>query len=207
MNFYSCEKGEILINENNIKDINMDALRQKIAYIPQDTFFFSGTIQENLCLGLPQDTDLEKIVDACKIASAHDFINNLPLRYNTLLEENGSNLSGGQKQRLAIARALLKNPDILIMDEATSNLDSTTEKAISETINGLDNGNTMLIIAHRLSTIMKCDKIIVMEKGEIIEGGSHEELMRERGKYYGLWKDQLPNHHEEVLKEVAVTAG
>lgn len=195
MHFYSNEKGEILFNDNNIKDINIDALRAKIAFIPQDNFFFSGAIRENLCLGIDENTELEHIVEAAKIAQAHDFINHLPLRYNTMLEENATNLSGGQKQRLAIARAILKNPDILIMDEATSNLDSTTEKAISETINGFQDITT-IIIAHRLSTIMRCDKIFVMEKGEIIDRGSHRELMNRRGKYYELWKDQIPEYME-----------
>lgn len=130
-------------------------------------------------------------MEAAKIAKAHDFINELPLRYNTVLEEDASNLSGGQKQRLAIARAILKQPDILIMDEATSNLDSTTEKAISETIHNLQDVTT-IIIAHRLSTIMRCNRIFVMDHGEIIEAGTHAELMGRGGKYYELWKDQIP---------------
>jgi ATP-binding cassette subfamily B protein len=191
MNFYPYEKGDILINGNNIKDIQLESLRHRIAYIPQDTFFFSGTIRENLCLGLEDEVDLEDISEACKISRAHDFINVQPLRYQTMLEENGSNLSGGQRQRLAIARAILKKPDILIMDEATSNLDSTTEKAVSETINNFQ-GITTIIIAHRLSTIMRCDRIFVMEKGQIIEVGTHDELISRGGKYYDLWKDQLP---------------
>lgn len=190
MNFYVPEKGDILINGYNLKDINLDVLREKIAFIPQETFFFSGTIRDNLCLGIEGHTDMERIVEACKIAKAHDFINEMPLRYNTLLEENGANLSGGQRQRLAIARAILKQPDILIMDEATSNLDSTTEKAVSETIHALD--MTSIIIAHRLSTIMRCDRIFVMDSGEIVEIGTHRELLDKRGKYFELWKDQLP---------------
>ncbi|OEF98118.1 peptidase domain-containing ABC transporter [Desulfuribacillus alkaliarsenatis] len=193
VNFYQAEKGEILIDDNNILDINRDVLRSKTAYIPQDTFFFSGTIRENLSLGMMEEVGMEKLVEAAKLAKAHDFINNLPLRYNTILEENATNLSGGQKQRLAIARAILKQPDILIMDEATSNLDSTTEKAISDTIQNLTQGITTIIIAHRLSTIMRCDKIYVMEHGEIIELGTHTELMKDKGKYYELWKDQLPS--------------
>lgn len=197
MQFYSQERGDILINGNNIKDINIDGLRKRIAYITQDTFFFSGTIRENLCLGIDDQTDLEEIIDACKLAQSHEFINEFPLRYNTMLEENASNLSGGQKQRLAIARAILKKPDILIMDEATSNLDSTTERAISETINRLT-GMTVIIIAHRLSTIMRCDRIFVMDKGEIIDSGTHRQLMNRKGKYYDLWKDQIPDHMQEV---------
>ena len=177
MNFYNWEQGDILINGYNIKDINLEKLRDRIAYISQDIFLFSGTIQENLCLGI-EDVSLEEIIEAAKMAKAHDFINNLPLRYNTMLEENGANLSGGQKQRLAITRALLKKPDILIMDEATSNLDSITEKAIERTVNDSTQGITTLIIAHRLSTIMRCDRIYVMDKGEFAENGTHQELMR-----------------------------
>lgn len=191
MEFYSNEKGDILINQYNIKDINMEKLREKIAYISQDIFMFSGTIKENLCLGNKNIT-FEEMIQAAKLSSAHDFINNLPLRYNTLLEENATNLSGGQKQRLAIARALLKKPDILIMDEATSNLDSITEKAIEKTITELNQDTTTIIIAHRLSTIMRCDKIYVMDHGEIVETGSHEELIEQKGRYYNLWKEQLP---------------
>jgi len=137
------------------------------------------------------------------MAKAHDFINQLPLRYETMLEENGSNISGGQKQRLAIARAILKKPDILIMDEATSNLDSITEKAIERTINEHTLGITTLIIAHRLSTIMQCDKIYVMDKGEFIENGTHKELMNRKGMYYELWKEQLPETSDNYIKEEA----
>ncbi|OAB40667.1 bacteriocin ABC transporter ATP-binding protein [Paenibacillus macquariensis subsp. defensor] len=202
MQLYTNEQGEILINGNNIKDISMNALREKIAYIPQDTFFFSGTIRENLCLGVDDQTELEDIVEACKVAQAHDFINQFPLRYNTILEENATNISGGQKQRLAIARAILKKPDILIMDESTSNLDSTTEKAVSETINGFADITT-IIIAHRLSTIMRCDRIYVMEQGEVIEQGTHDELIETRGKYFNLWKDQLPGITDDTKNMLA----
>lgn len=200
LNFYSIEKGQILIDGNNILDIKKEALRERIAYVPQETFLFSGTILENLAMGL-ENEDMEEIVEAAKMARAHEFINELPLRYNTHLEENGANLSGGQRQRLAITRAILKKPDILILDEATSNLDSITESAIENTINKFSKGMTTIIIAHRLSTIKRCDRIYVMDKGEIIEQGSHEELMNQGGRYHRLWQEQLPAAYESEVEE------
>ena len=201
MAFYPWEKGEIYIGDYNLKDISLDALRSKIAYISQDIFLFSGTIRENLQMG-NEDATMEQIVAACKLSKADEFINQLPLRYETMLEENGANLSGGQRQRLAIARALLKNPDILIMDEATSALDSITEKAIEKTINSLPRNITTIIIAHRLSTIMRCDQIYVMEKGKFIEKGTHDELLRRQGRYYKLWKDQLPDNMSSMPAQI-----
>lgn len=199
LNFYPIEKGDILIDGNNILDIKKEALREHIAYVPQETFLFSGTILENLLLGT-EDIGMEEVVEAAKMAKAHEFINELPLRYNTHLEENGANLSGGQRQRLAITRAILKKPDILILDEATSNLDSITEAAIENTINTFSKGMTTIIIAHRLSTIKRCDRIFVMDKGEIIEEGSHEELMKAEKRYYELWQQQLPSLEIEDRK-------
>ena len=195
MNFHEIEKGEILINGLNIKDINLESLRDKIAYISQETFLFNQTILENLTFG-NNDITYEEVIEACKKAQIHDYINTLPLRYGTLIEENGSNFSGGQKQRLSIARAILKKPDILVMDEATSNLDSITEKAISDTMNEFMEDKTALIIAHRLSTIKTCDVIYVLEKGKVIEFGSHKELLNTKGYYYKLWKDQMPTISE-----------
>lgn len=202
MNFYNWEKGEIFIGEYNLKDINLETLRDKIAYISQDIFLFSGTIRENLELG-NEDATFSDILSVCRQSKADEFINKLPMRYDTMLEENGANLSGGQKQRLAIARALLKKPDILIMDEATSNLDSITEKAIEKTIDNLSKNITTIIIAHRLSTIMRCDKIYVMEQGRFIEQGTHQDLMDKKGKYYILWKDQLPTNNERSTKNAS----
>ena len=189
LHLYSPEAGEILINGNNIKDIQLECLREKIAYIPQETFLFSGTIFENLTLGREEAT-LEQVVQACKMAQAHEFINELPLRYETRLEENGANLSGGQRQRLAIARAMLKKPDILILDEATSNLDAVTERALDETIREFTSKMTTIFIAHRLSTIKNCDTIYVLEKGRLIESGTHRELINLGGRYAYLVKQQ-----------------
>ena len=191
LNFYKWEKGEILIGNYSIEDLNIEALREKIAYISQDIFLFSGTIYENLTLGM-EYPDMEEVIRVAAMTQAHEFISQLPLRYETYLEENGANLSGGQKQRLAITRALLKNPDILIMDEATSNLDSITEKAISNMIDEQTSGITTIIIAHRLSTIMRCDKIYLVDDGKIVESGSHTELMNAQGRYFKLWREQLP---------------
>jgi len=190
LNLYTPEKGEILIGGTNIKDIRIDSLRERIAYVPQETFLFSGTIMENLMLGL-NDATPEDVIESAKIAKAHEFINELPLRYETMLEENGTNLSGGQRQRLAITRAILKKPDILILDEATSNLDSITERAIEQTIEEYSKGITTFIIAHRLSTIKRCDRIYLTDKGRIAEEGTHDELIAKKGQYYNLVSAQF----------------
>ena len=188
LKFFNYEKGEININNFNINDIDNNILREKISYISQDIFLFNKSIRENLMIN--DDVKIEEIIELSKKVNAYDFINELPLRFDYIIEENGINLSTGQKQRLSILRALLKKPDILIMDEATSNLDSITENIIQNTLNNIHFDMTTIIIAHRLSTILMCDRIYVLDKGEIIEFGSHEELLNLKGKYYKLWKEQ-----------------
>ena len=189
MKFYNIEKGEIKINSFNLNDISIQQIREKVAYISQESYFFTGTIKENLLIGNSEATE-EDMINICKKVYIHDFIMQLPRKYDNSLSEKAMNLSGGQKQRLAIARALLKKPDILIMDEATSNLDSITEKAIEKTVKEFTNNITTIIIAHRLSTVRNCDKIYVIENGSIIECGSHEELLDKKKYYHKLWMEQ-----------------
>lgn len=190
MNFYQCEKGEIIIDEMNIDNINRGALRSKIGYVSQDVFLFSGTVEDNLTLG--QDSiDYDYMIETCKDLRVDEFVNMLPKKYKSPLIEGGANLSGGQRQRLAIARALMKKPDILILDEATSNLDAKTEEAINNVLVNKHKHLTSIIIAHRLSTIRRANKIIVIDQGEIKEIGSHDELLATKGEYYSLWHSQV----------------
>ena len=190
MKYYQAEEGDLLIDGKNIKDLQTHNLRSKIGYVPQDVFLFSGTIYDNLVFGKDGVT-FDDVVKASRSVQAHSFINEMPLRYQTVIGERGTTLSGGQKQRIALARAVLAKPDILILDEATSNLDSTTERAIHKTIDTISSSITTIIIAHRLSTIMRCDRIVVMSGGRIIEIGTHHELLKKKGAYYNLWQDQF----------------
>lgn len=192
LRFYEVKPGAIRIGNQNLNEISHAVLRSKMAYISQNNFLFSGTIHDNLTLGR-NDIPMREVAEACKQSRADEFIMQLPGGYDTRLEENGSNLSGGQRQRLAIARALLRKPEVLIMDEATSNLDSETEKDIQTTIDELAGKITIIIIAHRLGTIRNCDEIYVMNHGHIIESGTHQSLMKEGTEYYNMWKSQMPN--------------
>lgn len=184
--FYEISKGSITIDGIDIRNYSRDSLRRNFGIVLQDTYLFSGTIKENIMYGKEEASDLE-IISAAKIANAHEFISRLPDGYNTVLSEGGSNLSAGQKQLLAIARAVLSNPSILILDEATSNVDTRTELRIQQAMLNLMKGRTSFIIAHRLSTIRDADNIMVIEDGRIIEFGSHEELIARGEKYYNLY--------------------
>jgi subfamily B ATP-binding cassette protein MsbA len=166
----------------NIRDMKVDYLRSKIGIVNQESILFNGTVAENIAFG-KQTATREEIIEAAKIANAHNFIIELENGYDTQIGERGNKLSGGQKQRVSIARAILKNPDVLILDEATSALDTESEKLVQEALNKLMADRTSLVIAHRLSTIRNADEIIVLSKGEIIERGTHIELMAKGGTY------------------------
>ncbi|MDU5081653.1 MAG: ABC transporter ATP-binding protein [Bacillota bacterium] len=190
--FYDIDKGEILIDGVNIKDYQKDTLRRIFGMVLQDTYLFSGTIKENIKYGKLDATD-EEIEKAAILARIDDFINKLPSGYETYLNEGGTNLSQGQRQLLAISRAILSNPSILILDEATSSVDTRTELKIQEAMVKLMENRTTFIIAHRLSTIKDADIIMVIDHGEIVEKGSHEELLERKGYYYNLYQSQFAN--------------
>ena len=189
--FYDVTDGEILLDGENIKHIELHSLRSLMGIVTQDTFLFNDTVAANISYGL--DIDQSIIEDAAKAANAHDFILKMPEGYSTYIGENGASLSGGQRQRIAIARALVKNPPILILDEATSSLDTESEKNVQEAIEKLMKNRTVIVIAHRLSTIKNANKIIVLDKGQIIGQGSHEELIEKNSTYKELYNLQFQN--------------
>ena len=190
LKYYSLEKGYINVSGYNVEEVDINSLRRKIAYVPQNIELFSGSIKENLTLGV-EDYSNEDLKIAAENAGCNSFINNLPAKYDTFLEEAGGGLSGGEKQRIALARAFIKKTDFLILDEATSNLDFISESKIYDTLFVKNKNQTMLIIAHRLSTIRNCDIIYVLDKGQVVETGSHDELIKKKGYYYRLYVSQV----------------
>lgn len=186
MRFYEIDSGKIAINGRSIADINKDDLRAGIGMVLQDTWLFEGTIAENTAYGASRDVSMDEVVAAAKKAQAHSFIRHLPQGYDTVVKAEGSNLSQGERQLLTIARAFISRPDILILDEATSSVDTRTEAVIQEAMERLRKGRTSFVIAHRLSTIRSADVILVLEDGDVVEQGSHEELLAAQGAYAKL---------------------
>lgn len=190
--FYNYDLGSITLDGIDLKDITRNSLRKQMAFVLQDAFLFHATIRENIRYGRLNATD-EEVTAAAKNANAHQFIDRLPNGYDTILEQDGSGISQGQKQLITIARAILADPAILVLDEATSNIDTVTELQIQDALKRLMHGRTSFVIAHRLNTIQEADNIIMLENGEIIEQGSHESLISQHGHYYNLYKEQLKN--------------
>jgi subfamily B ATP-binding cassette protein MsbA len=190
--FFNLKHGTILIDDQNINNINLNSLRKEISIVSQDVILFDDTIRSNILYGNASASD-DEIINACKFAAAQEFIEKLPNKYETIIGENGIKLSGGQKQRLSIARAILKDSPIILLDEATSSLDSESEAVIQKAIENLTKNKTTIIIAHRLSTIMNCDKILVFDSGQIVDEGSHEFLVKNSSIYKNLYEKQIIN--------------
>lgn len=188
--YFQPLKGKILIDGIDIQEMNLQFLRKMIAYVPQEITLFNDTVKNNILYGKPEATEKE-VIEAAKAANAHEFIESFPKKYETLVGERGIKLSTGQKQRIAIARALIRDPKILILDEATSSLDSESEKLVQEALERLTKGRTTFVVAHRLSTVRNADKILVLEKGKIIEQGTHQELIKKKGAYYKFYSLQF----------------
>lgn len=188
--FYNAESGRILVDNDDVQDIAIDSLRRHIGVVPQDTVLFNETLMYNLKYANPDATE-EDVYNACRAASIHEKILGFPDGYQTKVGERGLRLSGGEKQRVAIARTILKNPRIILLDEATAALDTETEEHIQEALTTLAEGRTMLVIAHRLSTITMADQILVLHEGKVAEQGNHEQLLAKKGRYATMWKKQV----------------
>ncbi|PSQ14648.1 multidrug ABC transporter ATP-binding protein [Halobacteriales archaeon QS_8_69_73] len=206
LRLYDVDEGAVRVDGRDVREVTLRSLRQQVGYVGQDTFLFYGTVRENIAYGV-FDADEENIVDAAKAAEAHEFITNLPDGYDTMVGERGVKLSGGQRQRISIARAVLKDPELLVLDEATSDVDTETEMLIQRSLDRLTEDRTTFAIAHRLSTIRDADQILVLENGEIVERGSHGALLEAGGLYAHLWGvqageiDELPDEFVERAAE------
>ncbi|MEQ8671792.1 MAG: ABC transporter ATP-binding protein [Aggregatilineales bacterium] len=193
LRFYDVTSGSVTLDGHDLRDLNLKDLRDAVGLVSQDVFLFHGTVKQNIAYGTFNATD-EQIIEAAKIAEAHDFIMSLPQGYDTIVGERGQKLSGGQRQRVSIARAVLKNPPVLVLDEATSSVDNETEAAIQRSLEKIAVGRTTIIIAHRLSTVRNADRIFVVENGTLKEQGRHEELAQSGGLYAALWRVQTGEH-------------
>ncbi|MEP7055094.1 MAG: ABC transporter ATP-binding protein [Actinomycetota bacterium] len=189
LRLYEPSGGRITVDGNDIRDLTFGSLRGAIGFVSQDVFLFHGSVAENIAYGRPDATP-DEIANAARLAEAHDFVTEMPLGYDTVVGERGQKLSGGQRQRLSIARALVRDPAILVLDEATSAVDNETEAAIQRSLDRVSAGRTMLVIAHRLSTVRHADRIHVLERGEVVEAGTHDELVASGGLYAALWRVQ-----------------
>ena len=207
LRFYDIQQGRILIDGIDIRDLNLFDLRSHIGWVSQDVFLFHGTVAENIAYG-SFEASHDQIIQAAKAAEAHEFIQQLPQGYDTIVGEQGQKLSGGQRQRIAIARTILKNPPILVLDEATSAVDNETEAAIQKSLQTITQNRTTIVIAHRLSTIRQADCIYVMTQGQLLESGTHEQLLAQAGAYAKLWQVQsgeeniMPAHYARISNSI-----
>jgi subfamily B ATP-binding cassette protein MsbA len=202
--FWDVTRGHVRLDGHDIRTLRLADLRGAIGVVPQEPALFSGTIRENIAYARPGATEAE-IVEAAKAAHAHEFVERLPQGYETLVGERGVKLSGGQRQRVAIARAILKDPAVLILDEATSNLDTESERLIEDALGRLLVGRTTLIIAHRLSTVRRADRLVALDRGRIVEEGSHAELLARGGLYARLYQRQFRDDPKEAGAETVVS--
>ncbi|HZG74749.1 MAG TPA: ATP-binding cassette domain-containing protein, partial [Paenibacillus sp.] len=190
---YNVKDGRIALDGKNIQELELESLRQQIAIVFQETFLFSSTIRNNIAYG-QRDISMDRIVEAAKLAQAHDFIMELPLGYDTIVGERGMGLSGGQKQRIAIARAILENPKVLLLDDATSAVDMETEHVIQQGLKHVMQGRTTFIVAHRISSLKHADEIFVLDEGRIVQRGTHAELLAQPGRYRETYNIQYSDH-------------
>jgi subfamily B ATP-binding cassette protein MsbA len=200
LRFYEIDAGSIKIDGQNIANVSRRSLRGQLAYVGQDVFLFHGTVRENIAIGKPGASE-EEIIAAAKAAHAHEFVSAFPNGYDTPVGERGAQLSGGERQRIAIARALVKNAQIILLDEATASLDSESERLVQDAMDRLCEGRTTIAIAHRLHTITHADRILVVENGTIVESGRHDELLRKGGRYSAFYRLQIK---QEPVTDVPV---